>query len=151
MANLDNRISNADQLLTQDVERFCDTIGELYSNICKVCTLYSALVLLVSKFNQNIDWYLYNFRSLSLSLPLSLSLSLSLPLSLSLSLSPPSLSPPLSRTVSSLSLSCSARPGHNSVRLPADRQCWSPRSPHHVGIPSRLGNHPHKVNTSYKK
>ena len=36
MANLDNRISNADQLLTQDVEKFCDTLGELYSNICKV-------------------------------------------------------------------------------------------------------------------
>lgn len=35
MANLDNRISNADQLLTQDVEKFCDTLGELYSNICK--------------------------------------------------------------------------------------------------------------------
>lgn len=36
MANLDNRIANADQLLTQDVEKFCDTLGELYSNICKV-------------------------------------------------------------------------------------------------------------------
>ncbi len=36
MANLDNRIANADQLLTQDVEKFCDTMGELYSNILKV-------------------------------------------------------------------------------------------------------------------
>jgi ATP-binding cassette subfamily D (ALD) protein 3 len=35
MANLDNRISNADQLLTQDVEKFCDTLAELYSNISK--------------------------------------------------------------------------------------------------------------------
>ena len=37
MTNLDNRISNADQLLTQDVVKFCDTLGDLYSNICKVC------------------------------------------------------------------------------------------------------------------
>ena len=61
MANLDNRISNADQLLTQvhnayydmysamlhelnflcyllqDVEKFTETLGELYSNILKVC------------------------------------------------------------------------------------------------------------------
>lgn len=35
MSNLDNRISNADQLLTQDVEKFCDTLAELYSNISK--------------------------------------------------------------------------------------------------------------------
>ena len=44
MANLDNRISNADQLLTQDVERLCDTIGELYSNICKVRALCPYIV-----------------------------------------------------------------------------------------------------------
>ena len=36
MTNLDNRIANPDQLLTQDVEKFCDTLGDLYSNICKV-------------------------------------------------------------------------------------------------------------------
>lgn len=35
MNNLDNRISNADQLLTQDVEKFCDSVVELYSNISK--------------------------------------------------------------------------------------------------------------------
>lgn len=35
MNTLDNRISNADQLLTQDVEKFCDTITDLYSNISK--------------------------------------------------------------------------------------------------------------------
>ncbi|XP_052104399.1 ATP-binding cassette sub-family D member 3-like isoform X2 [Mytilus californianus] len=35
MSNLDNRISNADQLLTQDVEKFCDAVGELYSNLSK--------------------------------------------------------------------------------------------------------------------
>ena len=36
MNNLDNRISNADQLLTQDVEKFCDTLTDLYSNLSKV-------------------------------------------------------------------------------------------------------------------
>jgi ATP-binding cassette subfamily D (ALD) protein 3 len=37
MNNLDNRISNADQLLTQDVEKFCNTLTDLYSNLSKVC------------------------------------------------------------------------------------------------------------------
>jgi ATP-binding cassette subfamily D (ALD) protein 3 len=35
MSNLDNRIANADQLLTQDVEKFCDMLTELYSNLSK--------------------------------------------------------------------------------------------------------------------
>ncbi|XP_054275529.1 ATP-binding cassette sub-family D member 3 [Macrosteles quadrilineatus] len=35
MANLDTRIANADQLLTTDVEKFCDMFADLYSNICK--------------------------------------------------------------------------------------------------------------------
>ena len=35
MNNLDNRISNPDQLLTTDVERFCSSITDLYSNISK--------------------------------------------------------------------------------------------------------------------
>lgn len=35
MNNLDNRISNPDQLLTTDVERFCSSITELYSNVSK--------------------------------------------------------------------------------------------------------------------
>ncbi|XP_012940917.1 ATP-binding cassette sub-family D member 3 [Aplysia californica] len=35
MSNLDNRISNADQLLTQDTEKFCDSVAELYSNLSK--------------------------------------------------------------------------------------------------------------------
>ncbi|XP_060851111.1 ATP-binding cassette sub-family D member 3 [Rhopalosiphum padi] len=33
--NLDNRISNPDQLLTADVDKFCDMFTDLYSNICK--------------------------------------------------------------------------------------------------------------------
>lgn len=36
MNNLDNRIANADQLLTQDVEKFCVTLTDLYSNLSKV-------------------------------------------------------------------------------------------------------------------
>lgn len=33
--NLDNRISNPDQLLTADVDKFCDMFTDLYSNLCK--------------------------------------------------------------------------------------------------------------------
>lgn len=36
MSNLDNRIANADQLLTQDVERLCTSVADLYSNLSKV-------------------------------------------------------------------------------------------------------------------
>lgn len=36
MGNLDNRIANADQLLTQDVEKFCSCVVDLYSNLTKV-------------------------------------------------------------------------------------------------------------------
>ncbi|XP_026739732.1 ATP-binding cassette sub-family D member 3 [Trichoplusia ni] len=35
VSNLDNRIANADQLLTTDIEKFCDTVVDLYSNISK--------------------------------------------------------------------------------------------------------------------
>lgn len=35
MSNLDNRISNADQLLTTDIDKFCDSVTDLYSNISK--------------------------------------------------------------------------------------------------------------------
>uniref|UniRef100_A0A8C9W6N0 ATP-binding cassette, sub-family D (ALD), member 3a n=1 Tax=Scleropages formosus TaxID=113540 RepID=A0A8C9W6N0_SCLFO len=35
IGNLDNRIANADQLLTQDVEKFCNSVVDLYSNLCK--------------------------------------------------------------------------------------------------------------------
>lgn len=35
MANLDNRISNADQLLTTDVDKFCESVADLYCNVAK--------------------------------------------------------------------------------------------------------------------
>ncbi|XP_022907488.2 ATP-binding cassette sub-family D member 3 [Onthophagus taurus] len=35
MSNLDNRIANADQLLTTDVDKFCESIAELYCNTAK--------------------------------------------------------------------------------------------------------------------
>ncbi|MCI4391068.1 hypothetical protein PGIGA_G00130220 [Pangasianodon gigas] len=35
MGNVDNRVVNPDQLLTQDVERFCNSVVDLYSNISK--------------------------------------------------------------------------------------------------------------------
>jgi ATP-binding cassette subfamily D (ALD) long-chain fatty acid import protein len=35
IANLDNRIKNADQLITQDVSRFCDKVSALYANLTK--------------------------------------------------------------------------------------------------------------------
>jgi ATP-binding cassette subfamily D (ALD) protein 3 len=35
VGNLDNRIANADQLITQDVDKFCYSVSQLYSNISK--------------------------------------------------------------------------------------------------------------------
>jgi len=35
MSNMDNRIANPDQLLTQDVEKFCNTVSDLYTNLSK--------------------------------------------------------------------------------------------------------------------
>lgn len=35
VANLDNRIQNADQLLTQDIDKFAETLAHLYSDIAK--------------------------------------------------------------------------------------------------------------------
>mmetsp|Transcript_18610 Transcript_18610/g.71801 ORF Transcript_18610/g.71801 Transcript_18610/m.71801 type:complete len:656 (-) Transcript_18610:60-2027(-) len=35
ISNLDNRVQNADQLLTQDVERFSQSLADLYSNLSK--------------------------------------------------------------------------------------------------------------------
>lgn len=35
MSNLDTRIANPDQLLTTDVDKFCESCTDLYSNIAK--------------------------------------------------------------------------------------------------------------------
>jgi ATP-binding cassette subfamily D (ALD) protein 3 len=35
VSNLDNRIQNADQLLTQDIDKFAETLAHLYSDIAK--------------------------------------------------------------------------------------------------------------------
>lgn len=35
MSNLDNRIANADQLLTTDIDKFCESVTDLYSNVSK--------------------------------------------------------------------------------------------------------------------
>ncbi|KAF4117105.1 ATP-binding cassette sub-family D member 3b [Onychostoma macrolepis] len=35
IGNLDNRIANPDQLITQDVEKFCNSVVDLYSNVSK--------------------------------------------------------------------------------------------------------------------
>jgi ATP-binding cassette subfamily D (ALD) long-chain fatty acid import protein len=35
VGNLDDRIKNADQLITQDVNKFCHSLAELYSNLAK--------------------------------------------------------------------------------------------------------------------
>uniref|UniRef100_A0A3Q3DTK7 ATP-binding cassette, sub-family D (ALD), member 3a n=1 Tax=Hippocampus comes TaxID=109280 RepID=A0A3Q3DTK7_HIPCM len=43
MGNLDNRIANADQLLTQDVEKFCNSVVDLYSNLNVFIDIYNSL------------------------------------------------------------------------------------------------------------
>lgn len=35
MSNLDTRIANPDQLLTTDIDKFCESCTDLYSNIAK--------------------------------------------------------------------------------------------------------------------
>jgi ATP-binding cassette subfamily D (ALD) protein 3 len=35
VANIDNRIQNADQLLTQDIDKFSENLSHLYSDISK--------------------------------------------------------------------------------------------------------------------
>ncbi len=50
MGNLDNRIANADQLLTQDVERFCNSVVDLYSNLSKVQHPFVQKPILLSQY-----------------------------------------------------------------------------------------------------
>ncbi|KAK5978370.1 ATP-binding cassette sub-family D member 3, partial [Trichostrongylus colubriformis] len=53
MSNLDNRIQNADQLLTQDVDKFCDGLVELYSNLTKPIV---DVLLYVSRIGSALGW-----------------------------------------------------------------------------------------------
>jgi len=49
MSNLDNRIANADQLLTTDIDKFCDSFTDLYSNMCKPLMDVTIYVYRISK------------------------------------------------------------------------------------------------------
>ena len=46
---LDSRITNIDQLLTQDVEKFCVSVADLYTNISKVIEDDNRLTSLIVK------------------------------------------------------------------------------------------------------
>uniref|UniRef100_A0A7N8WZI0 ATP binding cassette subfamily D member 3 n=1 Tax=Mastacembelus armatus TaxID=205130 RepID=A0A7N8WZI0_9TELE len=50
MGNLDNRIANADQLLTQDVEKFCNSVVDLYSNLSKGPAIMMSYLLISGLF-----------------------------------------------------------------------------------------------------
>lgn len=51
VSNLDNRIQNADQLLTQDIDKFSDTLTHLYSDIAKP---FVDIILFAYKLGQSI-------------------------------------------------------------------------------------------------
>ncbi|CAB3405584.1 unnamed protein product [Caenorhabditis bovis] len=53
ISNLDNRIQNVDQLLTQDVEKFCEGIVDLYSNLSKPIL---DVFLYVYKLGNSLGW-----------------------------------------------------------------------------------------------
>ncbi|KAJ1366892.1 hypothetical protein KIN20_027677 [Parelaphostrongylus tenuis] len=53
MSNLDNRIQNADQLLTQDVIKFCEGFVDLYSNVTKPIV---DVLLYVSRLSGALGW-----------------------------------------------------------------------------------------------
>eukprot|EP00052_Salpingoeca_macrocollata_P009016 m.71102 g.71102 ORF g.71102 m.71102 type:complete len:667 (-) comp16886_c0_seq2:33-2033(-) len=51
ICNLDNRIANVDQLLTQDVDKFCQCLTDLYSNLSKPLL---DIVIYARKLNQSV-------------------------------------------------------------------------------------------------
>lgn len=66
MTNLDNRISNADQLLTNDIDKFCESVTDFYSNASKplldiIIYSYRLTVTLGPKVH-NITFYLTSFQ-----------------------------------------------------------------------------------------
>lgn len=53
MSNLDNRVANADQLLTTDVDKFCESVAELYCNTTKPIL---DILLYIFKLNTNMGF-----------------------------------------------------------------------------------------------
>lgn len=58
MSNLDNRISNADQLLTNDIDKFCESVTDFYSNASKplldiMIYMYRLTTTIGAKVNDN--------------------------------------------------------------------------------------------------
>lgn len=65
MSNLDNRIANADQLLTTDIDKFCESATDLYSNISKPVLdifiyVYRLTVNLGGKVSLNLSLKVFN-------------------------------------------------------------------------------------------
>uniref|UniRef100_A0A1Y1M2Q2 ABC transporter domain-containing protein n=1 Tax=Photinus pyralis TaxID=7054 RepID=A0A1Y1M2Q2_PHOPY len=53
MSNLDNRVANADQLLTTDIDKFCESVAELYCNTSKPIL---DILLYIFKLNTNMGF-----------------------------------------------------------------------------------------------
>lgn len=51
---IDNECQNIDQLLTSDIEKFCNTISDVYTNIAKVKTMNLIMIILLMFFDQPI-------------------------------------------------------------------------------------------------
>lgn len=63
MSNLDNRIANADQLLTTDIDKFCESVTDLYSNISKpVLDITIYVYQLTMHLGGQVSLYLVNQR-----------------------------------------------------------------------------------------
>lgn len=66
MSNLDTRISNADHLLTQDVDKFCQSIVDLYSNVSKpILDIFLYVYTLASSIGFQAPFYMIGYLILS--------------------------------------------------------------------------------------
>lgn len=64
MSNLDTRIANPDQLLTTDVDKFCESCTDLYSNIAKPTLdifiyVYRLTTTLGGQVNRSLNIYIF--------------------------------------------------------------------------------------------
>lgn len=59
LGNLDNRIPNADQLLTTDVEKFCASITEVFNHFFSPLLFYSNFHIAFLQYQQTIARYHY--------------------------------------------------------------------------------------------